>query len=62
MQLDFFEEYTEEDFLKVEIKELKESQDRLRKGLFSRLNELSKLYLKIEDDLERIRKMLIREK
>lgn len=62
MQLDFFEDYDEVDCLRYEIKELKESQDRLRKGLFQRLGDLSKLYLKLEEDLDRVRLLLIQKK
>lgn len=53
MQLDLFEEQPDElALLRFQLKELQESHDKVRKSLFARHNELSKLYLQLRDEIE----------
>jgi hypothetical protein len=61
-QLDLFEPYDEFDSLKQEIKELRKSQDNVRKGLFARHNQLSKLYIELKEENEKIRSLLLTRK
>jgi hypothetical protein len=56
IQLDFFEEKTKEDSLMEEMKLVKASCDKVRKGLFARHGELAKMYLDLSDRLSIIEK------
>lgn len=38
--------------LKDEVKTLKESQDKVRRGMFARHNELAKMYLELKNEHE----------
>lgn len=49
LQLDFFQ--SEEEILNYEIRKIKESTDKVRKGIFARHNELAKMYLDLADRL-----------
>ena len=67
IQLDFFDDNSELGVLKKEVSELKKSQDAVRRGMFARMSDLSKLYVqqtktleRLTDDLERLREMLLR--
>ncbi len=51
LQLDFFNETTEEDALEERIRNLEKSQDKLRKALFARHGDLAKKYLEMNDRL-----------
>lgn len=53
LQLDFFTPKPEKvDYLEEELKKLKESHDKVRKGMFARLNELSKLIILLSKNEE----------
>lgn len=47
IQLDLFEIYTEENLLEKRMEVLEESQNKLRKGLFGRHNNLEKRYIEL---------------
>lgn len=58
VQYDFFKsrDESEQDSIKEQLQKIQESCDKVRKGLFARHNELSKMYLEISarmDILER---------
>jgi len=52
IQLDFFQSHDELDILRDEIKFVKESNDKVRKGMFARHNELAKMMMNISERLE----------
>lgn len=53
LQYDLFEAFPSEvEELKAELKAVRESSDKVRKGLFARHNELAKLYLDAHQRLE----------
>ncbi len=52
IQLDLFQEYSEDEELRREVKKLHESSEKVRRGIFARHNELSKLYLELNYRLE----------
>jgi len=52
MQYDFFKEVSNEDVLKAELSALKESHDRVRKKTFAQLSELTKMYLRQQEEIE----------
>lgn len=56
LQLDFFQ--TDEEILNYEIRKIKESTDKVRKGIFARHNELAKMYLELSDRLTIIERNL----
>lgn len=60
IQLDFFEDNSEVGLLRQEIKQLRESQDAVRRGMFARLADLSKIYVKQSEEIERLREMMIK--
>ena len=62
IQLDLFEEYDELTLLRKELAQVRESGEKVRKGLFARHNELSKMYLDLKQDQENIRRLLIERK
>ena len=51
VQLDLFEDRSDVEILEERIRLLEKSQDKLRKGLFSRHGELAKKYIEIHDRL-----------
>lgn len=59
IQLDLFEEKNEESELKVDLREIRQTLDNVRKGIFFRHNELSKLYMNLNQRLEKIEKNII---
>ncbi len=56
MQLDFFTEKTDIDFLKEEVSIVRQSSDKVRKSLFARHNELCKMYMELHERMEIIEK------
>ena len=61
LQMDFFsEELSDTELLRLEMKELKESQDKLRKGLFSRHGELGKMIMSQQAQIDMLRSQVIR--
>ena len=53
IQLDLFHEFNEVDILREEIRQVKESSDKVRKGIFARHGQLFKLYMELSDKLEK---------
>lgn len=51
IQLDFFEQKNELEILQEEFRKVKESSDKVRKGIFAKHGELSKMYLDISNRL-----------
>lgn len=49
IQLDLFEDYTEERLLELRMENLEESQNKLRKGLFARHTNLEKRYVELHE-------------
>lgn len=62
IQLDFFEEKTEMDLLRDEVKLLSESNTKVRKSLFARHGELAKMYLDLYSRINVIEKGICNEK
>lgn len=56
IQLDMFEEFDELESLRMQLRHIKESNDRVRRGMFVRHNELSRMYLEVVNRLEIIEK------
>lgn len=56
IQYDLFEETTEHDELLAEIISLRTSHDKVRKSMFSRLNEVGKLLVGAVNRLEKLEK------
>jgi hypothetical protein len=56
IQLDLFEEQTEETFLQSEVDALIKAQDNLRKGLFARHNELGRIVSKQQEEIEALKR------
>lgn len=54
-QLDLFDNPTEAEELRREIQELRKRNDSLRKGLFARHNELFRLYLDQQKEIENLK-------
>lgn len=55
VQLNIFEDsVSEEEHLRMELKQLRESQDNLRRGLFARHNELCNKYIELRMDYEKL--------
>jgi len=52
VQLDFFEDKSEIDLLRDEIKELRLSNEKVRKSLFAKHGELSKKYIELHNRLQ----------
>jgi hypothetical protein len=52
VQLDMFEEQTEELFLQKEVDALIKAQDNLRKGLFARHTEMQRIISKQHEEIE----------
>jgi hypothetical protein len=63
IQLNFFEENKSEvDYLKEEIYEVRESNDKVRKSLFARHAELAKKYLELHERMQIIERNICRGK
>jgi hypothetical protein len=59
IQLDLFDgPHSEEELLRLEIKAIVESQDRLRKGLFARHAELVKLVMIQQKEIDLLKQAL----
>ncbi len=52
IQLDLFREFDEHEALKEEVRQLKESQDKVRKKLFAEHGKLAKMYLQLHNEFE----------
>ena len=52
LQLDLFHEYTDVEVLQMEIKTLRQSQDKMRKALFARHGDLAKKYCELQDRID----------
>jgi hypothetical protein len=61
LQLDLFETEDDMSLLKKENKALFDRVENMRRGLFARHNELMKLYIKQQEEIDRLRGMMIRE-
>lgn len=61
IQLDMFEEYDELQSLRMQLKAIKESNDKVRRGMFVRYNELSRMYMEVVNRLEIIEKGICNE-
>jgi hypothetical protein len=60
-QLEFFtEEKSEIDYLKDNVKEVKESSDKVRKSMFARHGELARKYMELHDRLQVIEQNICR--
>ncbi len=55
MQLDMIEEMTEYKLLSSQIKEIIESQHKVRRNIFAQLNEHDKILLKLQDQIDYLR-------
>jgi hypothetical protein len=58
-QYDLFEEYDELSAVKSSIESLKKTQENVRRGIFARHNDLSKLYLVLKKDYELLEKRML---
>lgn len=62
-QLDLFEPLpTELDLANARIDELEESMHKQRKRLFAQMNQLSKLCVKLDEEIRQLRTMMIERK
>lgn len=52
IQLDFLQPLTEVEILREEVRQCRASNDKVRKGLFARHNELAKLYIETKTRLD----------
>lgn len=59
LQYDLFEENSEISLLRKGIEFIRTSSKNVRKGLFSRYNELMKLYLKQHEEIEMLRGLIL---
>jgi len=55
IQFDMFKETTSEDVLRAELAALRESHHAVRKKCFAQLGELTKLYLRQQEELDYIK-------
>jgi len=61
-QLDFFEPNDPEFFVKKDLEQMQNQINNVRRGLFARHNELVKMFLKQQNEIDRLRGMLINDK
>jgi len=54
MQLDLFEEFTDVDLLRKELAEIRTRNENVRKGIFARHNELARLYIELNDKVNKL--------
>lgn len=59
LQLDLFPQ-DENDIMRLEINKIRESTDKVRRGLFARHGELAKLYLDVNERLSIIERYICR--
>jgi hypothetical protein len=59
IQLDFFEEYDDLSIMKKQMEEMQLSLDKQRRCQFSMLSSLGKELIKIREEMDRIRDMMI---
>jgi hypothetical protein len=57
VQLDLFNPKSEMDLIREELKQVRERSDNVRRGLFARHNELAKIYMRIEEDHEKMKNL-----
>lgn len=55
VQLDLFEELSEVDILRRELADVKQRSENVRRGIFARHNELSKLFLELKDEIDKLK-------
>ncbi len=55
VQLDLFEELSEVDILRKELADVKQRSENVRRGIFARHNELSKLFLELKDEIDKLK-------
>ena len=58
IQLDLFEHYSETEMLEIQLKEMIEKYDKLRKSLYARHNELAKKYCDLQYRMDIIERNL----
>jgi hypothetical protein len=58
IQLDLLQTYDSTDILRHELENTNISVGNLRRGLFARYHELSKLYIKQQEEIEELRNMI----
>lgn len=61
-QLDFFEPNDVEHYLKRDIENIQQQVNNIRRGLFARHNELAKMFLNQQQEIDRLRDMLVQVK
>lgn len=55
IQFDLFHEVTEMDVVRAEVNALKESQDKVRNGMFARHSALWKLIMELQKEIEELK-------
>jgi len=55
IQYDLFEEKTELNMLRKEVEAVKRKDDNVRRGLFARYNDLSKIVLRMQEEIAELR-------
>ncbi len=58
IQYDLFEENSEFCLLKKEFEEVRKSSDSVRRGLFAKHNELMKIVLKQQEEIESLKRII----
>jgi hypothetical protein len=61
-QLDLFNPTDEVEILRKELIAVKESSDKVRKGMFARHNELAKMYLEMKDRVDVLENFICKNK
>jgi hypothetical protein len=61
IQLDFFEDNDDMSILKKEHRALFDRVENMRRGLFARHTDLMKLYIKQQEEIDKLRSMMIKE-
>ncbi len=59
VQLDLFQEKSEVDLLREELKEVRSRSENVRRGLFARHNELAKLYCIQKEEFDEFKRMFL---
>tara|TARA_R110000868_G_scaffold312776_1_gene573732 strand:+ start:231 stop:410 length:180 start_codon:yes stop_codon:yes gene_type:complete len=55
VQLDLFEELSDVDILRKELADVKQRNENVRRGIFARHTELSKLFLELKDEVDKLK-------
>lgn len=55
VQLDLFEEFSEVDLLRKELADVKQRSENVRRGIFARHNQLSKLFIELKDEIDKLK-------